>query len=284
MRKAILLLTIVIIFMLSTGCTSEFKLNDVVVKDLSDKITQAVIEKSDSNIQSERHDTKTIDSKNLTELIIKSEVGDIKIITHESSETTIDTNIQAKSSSKEKADELVKSFEYSIETKGKKLSIDTTGYNKKIISDQIIVDLVIKIPSNIEKFDIGSNVGDISIENINGEINITSNVGDTFVKDSNASYDIKTDVGDVNIQNSSFSDSSTFYTNVGDIAINTNDISEAKNLSVETNVGDIKLLLPKSSNYEADIQEFLKDKKVESMGTGKTKIKLITHVGDIDFE
>lgn len=284
MRKAILLLTIVIIFMLSTGCTSEFKLNDVVVKDLSDKITQAVIEKSDSNIQSERHDTKTIDSKNLTELIIKSEVGDIKIITDESSEITIDTNIQAKSSSKEKADELVESFEYSIETNGKKLSIDTTGYNKKIISDQIIVDLIIKIPSTIEKFDIGSNVGDISIENINGEINITSNVGDTFVRDSNASYDIKTDVGDVNIQNSSFSDSSAFYTNVGDIAINTNDISEAKNLSVETNVGDIKILLPKSSNYEADIQEFLKDKKVESMGTGKTKIKLITHVGDIDFE
>ncbi len=284
MRKTILLLTIVIIFILSTGCTSDFKLNDVVVKDISDKITQAVIETADSNIQSQRHDTKTIDSKDSTELIVESEVGNIEIVPYESNETTIDLNIKAKSSTKEKAEELVKSFDYSISTKGKKIIINTTGYNKKILSDQILVDLVIKIPSNIETLDIKSNVGDINIENINGEINITSNVGDTIIKNSNASYDIKTDVGDVNIQNSTLSDSSTFYSNVGDISISTIDISEAKNLSVETNVGDIEISLPKGSNYEADIQEFMKDAKIESAGTGKTKIKLITHVGNIDFE
>lgn len=284
MKKIGLILVIILILALFTGCTSDFKINDVVVKDISDKITQAVIEKVDSDIKFERHDEKTVDSKNLTELIVESKVGDIEIITHESSDTIVDVNIKAKSSTKETAEELVKSFDYSVETKGNKLNIDTTGYNKKLNSDEIIVDLVIKLPSNIEKVEINSNVGDISIENINGEINLTSNVGDTIIKNSNASYDIKIDVGDVNVQNSSFSDSSTFYSNVGDINITTNDISTAKNLSAETNVGDIRMSLPKNSNYEANIQEFMESPKVESVGTGKTKIKLITHIGNIDFE
>nr|WP_312576459.1 DUF4097 family beta strand repeat-containing protein [Sedimentibacter sp.] len=284
MKKIGLSLVVILILALFTGCTSDFKINDAVVKDISDKITHAVIETVDSDIKSERHDSKTVDSNDLTELIVKSEVGDIEIVTHESTETLIDTNIKARSNTKEAAEELVKSFDYSVETKGKKLSIDTTEHSKKSNSDELIVDLVIKIPSNIEKVEISSNVGDINIESINGNINLTSNIGDTIIKSSNASYYIKTDVGDINVQNSSFSDSSTFYSNVGDININANDISIAKNLSFETNVGDIKILIPKNSNYEANIQEFLKDPKIETVGTGKTKIKLITHVGNIDLE
>lgn len=284
MKKTALVLITVIIFALLTGCTSDFKVNDVVVKDISDKITQAVIENIDSNIDAEKQETHTLDATNSAELIVKSEVGDIIIMTHDSNEIVIDANIKAKSNTKERAEELVESFKYSIEEKGKKISIDTTGYNGKTISDEIIVDLIIKIPSSIETTSVTSNVGDINFENINGTINSIANVGDITIKNSSASYDIKADVGDVELRDGSILGESIFYLNVGDINVTTNDISMAESLSAETKVGDIKMSLPENSNYEADIREFMQEPRNELAGTGKTKIKLITDVGNIDFE
>jgi len=284
MKKINFTFIFVLIFALFTGCTSDFKINETVVKDISDKITEAVVENVDSNIKSVRHDMKTVDSINLNEININSEVGDIKIISHDSRETVIDVNIKAKNSTKERAEKLTKSFDYLIDTKEKRLNIDTAVYKEKIINEQIIVDLVIKLPTNIKNINIKSNVGDIDMEDTGKKVNITNNVGDINIKNSSASYNIKNDAGDMNLQNISIYNESQFYTNIGDTEITTDDITMAKILSIETNVGDIKLVLPEKSDYEATIQEFMEDAKVKSSGTKNTKIKLITHMGSIDLK
>jgi len=284
MKKISSILVVILILALFTGCTSDFKVNDVVVKDISDKITQAVIETVDSNIKAERQETQTLDYVEQTELNIKGEVGDIRVITHDLNEIIVDANIKAKANSKERAEEMVNSFVYTVESKWGKVNIDTTGYNEKTNNEQIIVDLVIRIPQTLEKTIIITNVGDINLEDIYGTINCVANVGDINIKNSSTSNDIKTDVGDVNMQNVSLSGESSFYSNVGDIVIASNDISTAKSLSIETQVGDIKLSLPKSASYEANIHEFMQKPKTELAGTGKTKINLVTNVGDINLE
>lgn len=266
MKKTLSLLIIILLFTSFTGCSSDFKVNEVVVKDISDKFTQAVIETVDSNIQAEKQETHTIDGVNSTELIVKGEVGDIDITTHDSNVVLIDAIIKAKSNSKERAEELIDNFNYSVEGKGKTVNIDTTEYEGNLNSDEIIVDLSIKIPSTIEN------------------INITTNVGDIAIKNSYALYDIKTDVGNINLENSLFTGKSEFYLNVGNIDLNTCDIADAKSISAETKVGDIKMSLPDNSNYKADINEFMKEPRTKISGNGKTNIKLITNVGSIDLD
>ena len=284
MKKIVSLLIIISLFTSFTGCTSDFKVNEVVVKDISDKITQAVIETVDSNIKAEKKETHTIDGVNSTELIVKGEVGDINITTHDSNVVLIDTNIKAKSNTKERAEELIKNFSYTVEGKGKTVIIDTTRYEGKLGTDQLSVDISVKIPSTIDTINITSNVGDININDINGEINALSNVGDIVIKNTNALYDIKTDVGDIQLENSVFSGKSEFYLNVGSIDISATDITDAKSLSIETKVGDIKISLPINSDYKADINEFMKEPRTELSGNGKTNIKLITDVGSIEFK
>ena len=283
MKRIVSVLIIILLLSNATGCTSDFKVNEVVVKDISDKITQTFIETVDSDIKAEKEGTHTLDGVNSTELIVKGEVGNIDVATHDSNVVLIKTTITAKSNTKERAEELIKNFSYSVEGKGKTVSIDTTGYEVKLDNDQISVDISIKIPSTIDTISITSNVGDININDINGEINALSNVGDIIIKNSNALYDITTDVGDIKIENSVFTGKSDFYLNVGDIDITAVDITEAKSISIENKVGDIKLSLPINADYEANINEFMKEPRVALNGNGNTNIKLITNVGSIEI-
>jgi hypothetical protein len=284
MKRHVLLLVSILIFSLFTGCTSDFKVNEVIVKNISDKITQTVIETLDSDIKAEKQETQTLDSINSTELIVKSEVGDIEIITHDSDKITIDADTKIKSNTKERAENLVQSFRYLAVEKGGEINIDTTEYDEKTNDDEVTVNLIIKIPKSITKLSVSSNVGDIKFENVNGTINAITNVGNITTKNSSASYEFTTGVGNINVENSSISGKSEFYLNVGDIILTNDDISAAKSLLVETKVGNIKISLIKNSNYQADIYEYAKEPKIESVGTGKTKIKLVTNVGSIDFE
>jgi len=283
MKRIVSVLIIILLLSNITGCTSDFKINEVVVKDISDKITQTVIETVDSDVKAEKEETHTLDGVNSTNLIIRDEVGNIHVETHDSNAVLIETTIKAKSNTKERAEELIENFNYSVEGKGKTISIDTTGYEAKLENDQISVDISIKIPSTIDNISITSNVGNINIDDINGEINALSNVGDIIIKNSNGLYDVKTDVGDIIIENSVFIGKSNFYLNVGKINLTAIEISNAKSISVETKVGDIKISLPVNADYEADINEFMKEPRVELNGNGNTNIKLITNVGTIEI-
>lgn len=283
MKKFILSLIIIFIFVGLVGCTAEFKVNEKTAKDISDKITQNVIDTVDSKIKAIKQETHTLGTTNSTQLNIESEVGDIDIITHDLNIVLADISIKAKSSTKQKAEELINNFKYTVEANGNAINIDTTGYNNMLNNDKIIVDLSFKIPKTIENITITSNVGDIIIENTNGIINASSDVGDINIKNSNALYDINTDVGDINLENSLISGTSKFYLNVGDINVSANDITNAESISIESQVGDINVSLPQNSNYEASINEFLNEPKTKLNGNGKTKITLTTSVGNIDF-
>lgn len=284
MKKTASLLIIILLFTSFTGCTSDFNVNEVVVKDISDKITQTVIDTIERNIKAEKLETHNLDAINCNKLTIKSQIGDINITTHDTNEVLIDINIKIKSNTEKRAEELLQNYKYIIETNKNAIDIDTTAFNGKLDSDDIIVDLNIKIPSYIDNIIISSNVGDINIDSINNKINIISNVSDLNIKNSNALYNIKTDVGNINLENSLISGESKFYLNVGDISISTSDISNAQSISAETQVGDIEMSLPKDSNYEANIHEFMKKPRIKLYGNGKTKINLIANVGSIEFE
>lgn len=284
LKRIISILILSFMFLNLTGCTSNFKINEDLVKDLSDKITENVINTVDKE-KIEKNETHNLDASNSIELVINGSVGEIKVTSHESKEAIVDANIIAKSKDKEKAKKLLDEYKYTVKSTSNAIKIDTAKTNNLIIIDDMIeVNLNIKIPISIKHITIVNNVGDIELENVNGELKISNNVGETYIKNSNCSYNVKTDVGEINLSNCIVVGESEFNTNTGDIRITATDISNANNIVAEAQVGDIKMQLPETSNYKAEINEFMEKERTEVHGDGKTNIKLITNVGDIDFK
>ena len=280
-KTASILLTIIVIMSLS-GCTSNFKVDEDAVKEVSDKITETIIDTVGKE-KAEKQESHTINSEGLTTLNIKSSVGNINIATHESQDAIININIASNSNSKEKAEQLIENFTYTAEKQFNSIVIDTSNQGGLIGNDNIETDLDVFVPSNIEKIVIYLSVGDINIENINGKFETVCNVGDINIENSTGFYNLKTDVGDIVLTESTATEKSEFFTNTGDINLSLTDITNAVAVTAETGVGSIEMYLPENSSYKAVINEFMKDEKIESKGEGHTKINLKTGVGSIEF-
>lgn len=284
MKKVVSIFLLTVTLLNLTACTSNFKVNEDIVKDLSDKITENVINTVDKE-KVEKKENYKLDASKSDELIINGSVGEIKISSHDSDEALIDVSIASKSKDKEKAKKLIDDYTYSVKAESDAIKINTTISNDKVIGeDSIEVNLDIKIPAAVKQITVVSNVGDIQISNIIGDLKISNNVGEIRFENAGGSCNVTSDVGEIILNKSILTGESEFKTNTGEISISASEISEAKKIFAEANVGDIKIELPESSDYKAEIHEFMEKERTEIHGNGKTKIKLTTHVGNIDFK
>jgi hypothetical protein len=282
MKKLLSLIILTLAVLSLSSCSSINEVDQDKVKDVSDKITEAIIDTVGKE-KAERKESHTLNAENINTLKIKSSVGDINISTHESKDAIINLNIAAQTGSKEKSEQLIKDFSYSVEDSLNSIVVDTSFKDIKFDDSNVSTDLTIAVPSNIENIIIDLNVGDISIKNINGTYEIENNVGNINIKNSQASYDIKTNVGEITLTEAAAEGSSEFITNTGDINALFNKIENADRIKASTDVGDINITLPDDSSYEAVINEFMEKEKTESNKDKHTKIELKTGVGTIEF-
>ena len=281
MKNILFIITLVLVFF--TGCTSDFKVNEDVVEELSNKITSTVINNLDKE-KAEKNESHTIDTADINGLKVNSSVGNVTITIQDIEEVTIDVNITAHSKNIEEAKKLIENYIYKVETKQNLINIDTTQFEYKFMDENVNVNLNIKIPKSIDDISIANNVGDVNISNADGKIVVKSNVGNIDISNSKASYDIKNDVGNINIINCTFISQSKLNINTGKAKITASDISEAQNIMAETSVGDITITLPENSSYDADVNEFMEEQRNLVNGEGKTKIKLVANVGKIEIK
>lgn len=280
MRKIINL--ILILTVLLSGCTSITEVDEEKVKNVSDKITEAIID-SVGKEKAERQESHTINAENLDTLNIKSSVGSINISAHDSKDAIINLNIKAQTSSKDKSQELVDEFNYSVEENSNAIKVDTSFKELEFNDNNVSTDLSITVPSNIESIVISLNVGDIKINNINGTYDIQNNVGEIQVENAKASYKIKTNVGEIKLLEAAAVGNSELITNTGDITLNFNDITNADSVESSADVGDIELNVPRDSSYRANIEEFMEKERTETNKDEHTLIKIKTGVGKINF-
>lgn len=284
MKKLSSILIVISALLLLSSCTSFNEVDENAVKDVSDKITEAIINTVGKD-SVEKQESFNIAAESLNSLNIESSVGDITIKTHESTEAIISLNIIAKSSSKENAQKLIDEFTYKVDENLNSINIDTTFEDDKLLDNSNIqTELTISLPKNINNFTISLNVGDIDIINNEGSFEINNNVGDINIENAAGSYDLSTNVGNITLINSIASGTSTFNSNTGDLEVSFSDISNSDNIKANLNVGEIKFTVPDDSNYEAVINEFMKDERTEVNGSKKTKIELKTDVGSITFK
>ena len=284
MKKLSSILIVISALLLLSSCTSFNEVDEKAVKDVSDKITEAIINTVGKD-SVEKQESFNIAAESLNSLNIESSIGDITIKTHESTEAIISLNIIAKSSSKENAQKLIDEFTYKVDENLNSINIDTTFEDDKLLDNSNIqTELTISLPKNINNFTISLNAGDIDIINNEGSFEINNNVGDINIENAAGSYDLSTNVGNISLINSIASGTSTFNSNTGDLEVSFSDISNSDNIKANLNVGEIKFTVPDDSNYEAVINEFMKDERTEVNGSKKTKIELKTDVGSITFK
>lgn len=282
MKKLLSLILVTLIAFSLSGCTSITEVDENKVKDFSDIITEAIIGAVDKE-KAIRHETHTINAENLNALNIKSSIGDIIIYTHDSSDAIIGINIAAKTGLKEESQQLVEDFSYSVEETSESIVVDTSNAALKFDDNNITTDLSITIPKNIENIVIDLNVGDITINNINGNYEVKNNVGDININYSQASYYIVSNVGEITVTEATAVGNSEFLTNTGDIMVNFNDITNADSIKAATDVGDINVTIPDDSSYKTIINEFSEKESIKSNKDENTKIELKTSVGNIEF-
>lgn len=282
MKKIGILLLILLTVSSLGGCSSVNEVDEDKVKDVSDKITEAIINTVGKS-EATRQESHTINAGNLNTLNISSSVGDINIDTHESNDALININIAAKSGSKEKSEQLVKDFSYTVEDGSDAIDIDTTYKDTKLEDFNVSTELSITVPENIDSIIISLNVGTINIKNINGKFEVDNNVGDIIVKNSQGSYSLKTNIGEIDLYSNAADKNSDFVTNTGDIKLSFNDITNADSIKAVADVGDIDITVPDNSSYEAAINEFMEKERTESSGDRHTKLEIKTGVGSINF-
>lgn len=279
MKRLICILLIIMI--LAAGCTSLFEVDEDKVKDVSDKVTEAIINTVGQE-EAEKQESHTVDSTGKSALMIKNSVGDINIISHESEDTIINIKITAKSGSKQKAEEFIENYTYTLKTEGETILVDTS-FEEPFKDINLITDLNVYIPSSINSTEVSANVGTIQLNGLSGNMKLKNNVGDIIIDKSEGAYNLHVDVGDIVIRDSKALGNSEFKTNTGEIDISLGDISKALSIIAETAVGDIKMSLNDDSGYHAVINEFMKDERIQTKSDQGTSIALTAGVGEIDF-
>lgn len=281
MKKSVILILMAAIA-LAVGCTADLKVDENAVKEVSDKITEKIIDTVGKEGY-ERYETHTFDAAGISRLTVNSAVGKINVKTHDSSEAIVNITVRVKSSSKEKSKEIADSYSYTAEKSGSSINIDADIKDYYPDGISIDTDIEVLLPSGISDAVVSLNVGDINITGLDGSIEASCNVGTISIKDCSGYYNLKTDVGNIDLANSSAQKSSDFTVNTGDIDLSFSDISSADTVSVKTNVGDIDVKIPENSDYNSSVKQFMKDEQTETSGDGKTKITLSSGVGTAEL-
>lgn len=280
MRKIICFL--IVIMIMTTGCASLYKVDEDKVKDVSDIITDALINTVGQE-KSEKKKSHTVESSDKNSLSIISSVGDISVVSHQSDDTIVEINITSRAGSKNKAEEIIENYTYTIKEENNTIEVDTS-FEKPVSGVNLAIELVIYIPSTIKDVKVSTNVGDVHISGIIGNIDLKNNVGEITLDKTKGSYNINVDVGGIILSDCIAVGNSQFKTNTGEIDVSFTDISGATNISAETGVGNIEMSLNDDAAYHAVINEFMKDERIETKNDQHTNISLTAGVGEIDFK
>ncbi|NLV36616.1 MAG: DUF4097 domain-containing protein [Clostridiaceae bacterium] len=237
-------------------------------------------------------DDISIEGSKLDKLEINNGVGDIRVSkgTGEYIEIHYDKKIKYTNEDVEKVAEAIL-----VDTKvsGGKLKVEVRSADAntqdlwKWLSDKfkgvnVSVDLTIKVPENMEDFEVTNGVGNVIIEDVDASIKVTSGVGNVTLRDIAMRDDCKINngTGDINIEASADELSELkAMTGVGNIKVM---LPEDTKLSIRATagVGDIKGSLIDNSKKESfvvggslkqDINGGGADVKIET-GTGKISI------------
>ena len=211
-------------------------------------------------------------------LEVATEVGSIDITGSETDQCNVTAVITAKAPSEEEAQELAEKVKISLETTGDKIIVKIQKPSKKS-NCSIGISYDISVP-NQTGLHVSSNVGNIDIAHITGDVKASTNVG--------------------NVTCSSFAGDIDGRTNVGNVSVKyTATAGPAPDVRLETNVGEASFVGPAELSATVDASTQIGsistskpltvtgkiNKSVHgTIGDGKGRVKMLTNIGSITIQ
>ena len=193
------------------------------------------------NISSEVEESKTlaVDTDKLLTLKVVDAAGEVTITGAEVEEVEVKVVKTAYDSTQARADEEVKSIKYSIQQTGNTITLTyelpkSMNFNNNVNTVDFIVTVPIKTQVNID-----TRMGDVSVEDIEGDVVVQNDFGEGRVLNITGSVSVSTNGGTVTATSiKAGTDDIELHSAFGSLTL---DKASGRNITLDTNSGSIDL-------------------------------------------
>lgn len=234
-------------------------------------------------------ENRTIATEDATALSVDARVGDL-IVRGEDRE---DVAVEMLKQSSSVGGDLSK-LDLAVDRGGDRLSLATryTG-ESSLLGGTPTMDLTIRVPRSFRVASLSASVGDVTVEDVTGDLSVDASVGDTTIRNVDGAVSARTSTGDVQIEGASAV--GDIRTDVGDLDLAVAAIDGAT--TFETSTGDIEAALAPELDAELAAEASVGDVTVEgltlqngtrtesaasgTLGDGGPTLRVETSTGDI---
>ena len=193
------------------------------------------------NISSTLEESKTleVDTEKPITLAIDNAAGEVAVTGADVDTVQIDVVKTAYDSTKARADEEVKTVEYTIEQDGNDIMIKyeipkSVNFNNKINT----VDFVITVP-NETAVEVDTSFGEVSVDNTRGNVDIRNDFGDVTLENIEGGLTVQTNSGEVNATSiTAGSEMINLHSDFGAVILKK---AGGKDITLDSNSGNITL-------------------------------------------
>lgn len=224
------------------------------------------------NISSQLEESKTlnVDPKKPLSLQVTNQSGSVTVTGADIETVKVDVVKTAYDSSQSRADQEVKSIQYTLEQSGNTITLqyelpDSMNFNNKVNT----VDFVVTVPENTS-LDVRAGAGNISVSRLRGPVELESGFGRTVLEDIQGAISVESQSGSIRASGvDAGGDDIVFVTNFGEISLEgvtgrnvkiasksgmlkLQDIRLTGDLVASTDFGEINLDQVRAGSYDLD--------------------------------
>jgi hypothetical protein len=169
---------------------------------------------------------------------VDNHVGEVRIIGADIDTVQVEALVRAWGSNETQAQENLDRVRVTVDSVAGD-HVRVTGSFPQNINPQRSpsVQLTVRVPRDA-MVDASTNVGEVHVENVNGDVSVRTNVGEIGVEDVVGALHLTTDVGDILVDDWTMTGDSRLESNVGRLRVGLHDA--AFSLDAQTNVGNIE--------------------------------------------
>jgi len=223
----------------------------------------------------QRTEHTSVPIANVTGLNVETDVGSITVTGADVTDCNITAEITVKSRTKETAQKLAEEVKIEHESSGDTLTIKAVR-PAELKKGALAVDFKITAPSHI-KLDCSTDVGTVTVSNIEGRVETSVNVGSINCHAVVAELDLSSNVGSISVKYTDAAPAACkakVTTNIGSIAFTAPSELSAQ-IHASTNVGSVNTAKP--ITVVGKVSKSIRG----TIGSGEGKITLRTNVGSI---
>ena len=251
-----------------------------------------------NNISSQVEESKTlkVDADKPLTLKITDDACDVTVTGGDVETVQVKVVKTAYDSTQARADEEVKTIEYTIEQVGDTITLSYKIPNSMNFNNNInTVDFIVTVPTETS-VNVDTSFGSVAVQGVQGVVNLSNDFGDVGAKNIEGELTIQSNSGEINVEavdagdknveiKTDFGDITLEQIKAGDVSATSNSgtvtftkVNVTKELNIQSDFGDIDLTQAMASSYDLHTNS-----GSITIDGAKGKLKAYTDFGNIEI-